>query len=52
LVYHDHFVIFSLRFGHSIVNTAYRLRLFLKSYQNTANFYSLRIINHFRNIFI
>jgi len=51
LVYHDHFVIFSLKFDHSIVNTEFSLHLFLKSHQNTANFYSLRIINHFRDVF-
>lgn len=42
---------FRLRFDQSIVNTEFRLHLFLESYQNTANLYSLRIMNHFINIF-
>jgi hypothetical protein len=51
LVYHDHFVIFSLKFDHSIVNTEFSLHLFFKSNKNIANFYSLRIIKRFRNVF-
>jgi len=52
LVYHDHFVIFSLRFDHSIVNTEFRLHLFFfLNHIKSPISYSLRIINHFRNIF-